>query len=76
MAWVMLFHTDQVVVEVDLPVTAPKDKLREAALQALDRGEYTWETIDGGMEVSDDYIPYDFEASDARRKSPVCREMR
>lgn len=45
MTYVRLYIEQELVVEIDLPISASTAELREAALVKLDEGEADWETV-------------------------------
>lgn len=68
MTWVRLASTVEAIVEVDLPLDAGEQALREAALCKLDEsGGAEWEATDGEFEASDEPI-----LSDSERTAAWC----
>jgi len=68
MTWVRLASTVEAIIEVDLPLDAGEDALREAALRRLDEsGGAEWDSIDGEFEASDRPILNDAERTVAWR---------
>jgi hypothetical protein len=78
MTWVRLASTVEAIVEVDLPLEAGPDALRDAALRRLDEsGGAEWDTTDVEFEASEHPILSDSErtaawlATHAARNGPT-----
>lgn len=62
MAFVRLTCEAEAVVEVDLPLDAGLDALREAAMiKLVESGGVEWETVSANAEASEEPILYSFE---------------
>jgi hypothetical protein len=71
MTWVRFSHEQEAIVEVDLPLAAGEEALREAAFEKIEQGLARWGDITVDTEVSEEEILPFAERMEAQRMARV-----